>query len=131
WNLLAADRPIVNALRLPEHCVFTPPDLTSRARLLSWIEALPRSLLRLRLPQMKADQYREWLRDLGPAVREKGHLLIGDRSAVDVARFQADGYHASAAKLQRLKRRPVSADRWFGASCHDAAELAAARALGA
>lgn len=131
WPLLAADRPIVNALRLPPQCVFTPPDLASARVLLSRLEGLPPSLVRLRAPRLAAERYRGWLRELAPRVGELGHRLIVDRSAADAERFGAAGFHASSATLRRLKRRPVGSDRWFGASCHDAAELAVARALGA
>jgi 8-oxo-dGTP diphosphatase len=131
WALLAADRPIVNALRLPEHCIFTPPEPRSRAALVSALDGLPPALLRLRLPKLQADRYREWLRALAPVVGATGHALIADRSAADVARCGAAGFHASSRRLRQLHRRPVPADRWFGASCHDAAELALARRLGA
>ena len=130
WPLLAADRPIVNALRLPEHCIFTPP-AADLAKLLEGARRLPPGLLRLRLPALSDAEYRECARALVPPLRDAGQRVIVDRAPGEVASLGAAGFHASSLVLQGLRGRPVAADRWFGASCHDGAELAAARALGA
>ena len=126
WPLLAADRPIVNALRLPGHCIFTPPALAP-AQLLAAASRLPPGLLRLRLPALSDADYRECAR----ALRDAGHPVIVDRNPGEVAQLGAAGFHATGPTLRGLRTRPVAAEQWFGASCHDAAELAAARALGA
>lgn len=128
-KLLAADQPIVNALRLPAHCVFTPPEV-DRARLLSAATRLPPALLRLRLPALSGERYRDLARECAGALDGTGVQLIVDRDPADTA-LGAQGFHASAAALHGLQRRPVAADRWFGASCHNAEELAVARAFGA
>jgi 8-oxo-dGTP diphosphatase len=130
WPLLAADRPIVNALRLPEHYVFTPPS-PEGPELLRRLDGLPRGLLRLRWPAAGAASYGAWVRDHAPAIREVCAGLMVDRHASHVRRFRADGFHATAAALRRLRRRPVPRDCWFAASVHSAAELARARRLGA
>jgi 8-oxo-dGTP diphosphatase len=130
WPLLAADRPIVNALRLPAHCIFTPPTVPP-AGLVRQARALPRGLLRVRLPALSDAQYGDCVRDLAAALAATGHPLILDRDPADVARAGAAGFHATAATLRRLPGRPVAGDKWFGASCHSIEELARARALGA
>lgn len=129
WRLLAADRPIVQALRLPSQCIFTPAD-ADPARLLEAVSALPPGLLRLRLPRLTDPQYRDCVGALAPACRAAGRPLMVDRDPADVAELGAGGFHASTTMLHRLQRRPVAADRWFGASCHSAEELAVARAFG-
>jgi 8-oxo-dGTP diphosphatase len=130
WRLLAADRPIVNALRLPWHCVFTPPELEV-PQLLAAAAQLPPSLLRLRLPGWDAARYREHARASAAALAGVGVQLVLDRDPADVDALGARGFHASTAALQGLRRRPVAAEHWFGASCHNAEEIAVARAFGA
>jgi 8-oxo-dGTP diphosphatase len=50
YPLLGADGPIVSALRLPQHYVFTPGDISEEA-LMAGLPSLPkRALLRLRQP---------------------------------------------------------------------------------
>ena len=123
WALLAADQPIVRALRLPAHLVFTPPKFEAgmaRAR-------LPGALLRLRLPGASDADYGAVAR----ALAEKGEPLLLDRDPDDVTRLGAAGFHATGAVLRTLSARPVPSEKWFGASCHDADELARARELNA
>ncbi len=123
WQLLAADQPIVRALRLPVHLVFTPPQFEPSMACARW----PDSLLRLRLPGAGDPAYRATAK----ALTDAGQRLMLDRDPADVAALNADGFHATAAVLKQLRTRPVGADKWFGASCHDASELARAVALGA
>lgn len=125
WKLLAADAPIVKALRLPSQLVFTPPELP--ADFARRAARLPVSLLRLRLPQATNTQYRERARSLA----EAGLKPMLDRDPAEVAALDAAGFHATSAVLRELRRRPVPQDKWFGASCHDAADLARALEVGA
>jgi 8-oxo-dGTP diphosphatase len=130
WKLLAADAPIVNALRLPEHCIFTPPTIDP-GRVRQRAARMPPGLLRLRLPGTTDSQYAELVRELAPAMLEAGQQLIVDRDAALVRQSGAAGFHATAARLRALRGRPVPADRWFGASVHDAQDLRRAAQLGA
>ena len=130
WPLLAADQPIVRALRLPAQCVFTPPAVDERA-FARQLEALPAdALVRLRLPRLDDAQYRAFVERWSVDVQWQRPLIL-DREPAAVVAFGADGFHARAGVLATLEARPVPADKWFGASCHGAAELARARDLGA
>jgi len=121
WDLLAADGPIVNALRLPSDYVFTPPDATE-ARIVAQLDRLPRgALLRLRLPALDDVAYATLAKRVIRSARDAGLKVIVDRR-VDVG---ADGWHATSRELGS----PM-ADGWRIASCHDAEELARARSLG-
>jgi 8-oxo-dGTP diphosphatase len=131
WPLLAADRPIVSALRLPAHYVFTPaaglPD-----RLAGGLAGLPPgALLRLRRPDLSDMEYLHTARALAAACTGRGHVLMVDRSPDRVADIGAGGWHATASVLRSLKARPVPEDCWFAASCHNRDELLQARQLGA
>jgi 8-oxo-dGTP diphosphatase len=83
--------------------------------------------LRLRLPGAGDAAYRTTARALADA----GERLLLDRDPADVGALDAGGFHATAAVLSQLRARPVAAEKWFGASCHGAADLARARELGA
>lgn len=131
WPLLAADRPIVAALRLPAHLVFTPEAL-SAAALSAGLEHLPAgALLRLRQPQLDDPAYAALAGALAPLCAARKLALVVDRAPERAAAWGAAGWHGTAAALRALRARPVPAHLWFGASCHDAAELAAAERLGA
>ena len=123
WKLLAADAPIVNALRLPPQLIFTPPDFEPQLACARW----PESLLRLRLPGVGDTAYRAIARLLC----EEGAKPLLDRDPADVGRLGAAGFHATGAVLNALNARPVGEGVWFGASVHDQAGLARALDLGA
>lgn len=131
WPLLAADRPIVNALRLPSRLIVTPVGADA-ASLRTGLARLPApALLRLRLPDLPDEAYGALARELAPRCAARGLSLLVDRSPERVVEWGAAGWHGPAAAIRSLRARPVPTDRWFGASCHDEAELAAAAALGA
>jgi 8-oxo-dGTP diphosphatase len=103
--------------------VFTPADFEPSLACARW----PDSMLRLRLPAADDAAYRA----IAGALAGSGERLLLDRDPDDVERLAAAGFHATAKRLRALRARPVAAGRWFGASCHDAADLARARELGA
>ncbi|MGH8443282.1 MAG: Nudix family hydrolase [Nevskiaceae bacterium] len=129
WRLLAADQPIVKALRLPAQCVFTPERVSGLASRLD--DLPPNALLRLRLPGAPDDAYAAALRELAPACRARGLAFLTDRAPQQALASGAGGWHATAAALRHLRDRPVPAALWFGASCHSAQEIAHARDIGA
>ena len=131
WKLLAGNRPIVSALRLPGHYVFTPVEADS-AWLRERLDRLPEGgLLRLRMPGLSAAAYETLAKQLLPLSRGRKLALILDRDPTMAQRLGAGGWHASAAQLQTLRGRPVLESLWFGASCHSSQEVQLARELGA
>lgn len=130
-DLLPTVTPIVTALSLPPHYVFTRPDATL-IELLTQLTRLPRgALLRLRLPGLTNSAYIALATTLLPACQAAGLKLILDRDPAMVAALGADGWHATSAALQRYGARPIAADRWFGASVHTVADLRAAQIVDA
>lgn len=130
WKLLAADRPIVSALRLPAHYVFTPPDATADA-LAGQLDRLPpRALLRLRLPALPVADYEALARGLLGPCRARSLPLLLDRDPEMVVRIGAAGWHGSARNLRDLQARPLPPSFWTAASCHNGDELERARTLG-
>lgn len=122
--------PSVQALLLPEHYVFTPPDATLD-RLLDGLGALPpRALLRLRLPALDADAYERLARRVLPLAQAAGLRVVLDRDPELALALGADGWHASAAVMRRLGgRAPLAPMRQF-VSCHSVEEVRRAGAAG-
>ncbi|HUP90772.1 MAG TPA: Nudix family hydrolase [Solimonas sp.] len=129
-DLLAADLPIVTALRLPTDYVFCRPD-ASEVEIRAGLARLPGgALLRLRLPELQPARYAQLARGLLPDARAAGVQLVLDRAA-DLAGELATHWHASAARVGDLVLRPTLAPGCMAfASCHDLAEATRARQLG-
>lgn len=130
YPILAADGPILSALRLPAHYVFTPPDI-GEAALLARLPQLPRcALLRLRLPALDDAAYAALAGRVLAAADKAGTALrvVLDRDPDMVGRLGAAGWHADSGRLAALSTRP--AGPLCLASAHSPAELARARELG-
>lgn len=127
YPVLAADGPILAALKLPAHYVFTAP-AQSEPEIVAGLSQLPaNALLRLRLPALADAEYAALAQRLLPLVHARGLRLLLDRAPALVGELGADGWHATSAQLRALDQKPAGL---CIASCHDAAELQRARALG-
>ncbi|HEV7490418.1 MAG TPA: Nudix family hydrolase [Rhodanobacteraceae bacterium] len=130
-----ADAPIIRALRLPDRYLITPSLAPgAEAKLLDGVEracAAGIRLIQLRLP--------EWMRDEIASTASRAHAITARHGATlllnadweTAERCGLDGVHVPARIAARLDARPVSSDRWFAVSCHDADELAHAQQIGA
>ena len=130
WDLLAADKPIVAALQLPSDYVFTPPYADER-RVRDGLTCLPHgALLRLRWPALSDVDYARLAALIIPAARAAGLRVTLDRSIEMATQLGADGWHATSTTL--ASKSLALRDNYSGfriASCHDAVELARAKAL--
>lgn len=126
YDLLAADGPIVKALRLPAHYAFTSPAADDAA--LARLDRLPeRALLRLRWPGLSDEAYHARAARWIPAAQDSGLRVLLDRNETQARSLGADGVHAPAVQMQA----PIREDDFLRiASVHDAAEVARAQALG-
>jgi 8-oxo-dGTP diphosphatase len=132
-DMPAADRPVISALRLPRRYLITPePDGDVDDFLRRFATALvPGELLvQLRSKRLSSADLRAQVvraRDIasqtGAQMLLNGHLDL-------VRELDLDGIHLPAAELLRCTSRPLAENRWVGASCHDARELAHAVAIG-
>lgn len=120
-DLLAADLPIVSALRLPEHYVFSAgaPDAVALARL------PPGALLRLRCPELDDRAYEALARTLA----RRWPRLVLDRAPA-LSRDLGAGWHATSTVLRSVLARHARNLDLSLASCHDEAEIALARERG-
>jgi 8-oxo-dGTP diphosphatase len=148
FGLLPADAPIVRAITLPSMCLVTPPD--ARGGEEAFLDKLETAALAdaagmicLRRPDLDAGGLLALAS--GAACRVEGSdtrlLLHGDPALLGpvlasppasiAARFQSTiaGLHVPGRYLSTLRGRPVPDTLRFGASCHDAQQLAAAHKL--
>ncbi|MGH8562027.1 MAG: thiamine phosphate synthase, partial [Nevskiales bacterium] len=87
-------------------------------------------LMRLRAPKLTPVAYEALARQCLLHCRRYGAQLLLDREPELVQQLGADGLHLSSAALARWRERPIAADRWLAASCHDRLELEQALRLG-
>lgn len=134
YDLLAASKPIVGAIRLPSAYAITPDPDVDDAKFYAAADAAAAAgvrLMRLRGWQLDDEAYES------VALRLKKHLdahatqLILDRTPEMVTRVGAAGLHIPGHRLDALAARPVGANKWFAASCHDREQLLHAANIGA
>ncbi len=139
-GLTPADRPILQALRLPA-CYAITPDAAA-AEIDAWtvrLEALierragepdgPR-LCQLRFPAWPVETVRRLAARLLPLARQRQVQLVLNAD-IDGARELGLGVQLKAAQLAQLDARPLPLSQLVGASCHDERELRLAERLGA
>jgi 8-oxo-dGTP diphosphatase len=127
--LAPADRPILQALRLPSIYAVTPADIASDqaeygyARISTALEQGVR-LIQLRLPLWSVEQVRTLAARLQAQAVQCGAWLLLNEDLDGARRLGAGvGVHLKSAQLSGFDTRPLPWTQLVGASCHDAAEL--------
>lgn len=132
WPLLPANRPLMNAVRLPRRYLITPTLQTDRD---AFLRSLHRSLttgirlVRLRQPTLNDADYASLATDCLSVCRAAQAQLLLDRGGEIWSRIGADGLHLSAKGLREHGQRPAI-EGWLAASCHNPEELDHAAAIG-
>lgn len=129
------DRPIVNALRLPEHYAITPEpgDPADDKHFLESIErALANGvhLLQLRAKQVDSTRLRKLVLASLALVHVRGGRLLVNGNADLALECGADGVHLTSTELRGAALRPLGPEKWVAASCHDDADVRRANAIG-
>lgn len=128
----AANRPIINALRLPDQMLVTGPANS----LEDWLARLDRALdwgvamVQLRCPGLSAEEFAGRLSLALPRCRARGIKLVVN-GAPGFWSDELDGLHLNSRALAHCRERPIPESAWLGASCHNEWELTRARELGA
>lgn len=128
----AADRQIINALRLPTLYLITGQNPQSTD---SFFVRLRRALaIGTRLVQLRAHgvddlTYARLVRRAYPLCHAADARLILNRDPKLVEQLPCDGLHLRSDLLRRLRGRPCTHERLVGASCHNAQELRMAEQL--
>lgn len=129
----AGNKPIIDALQLSPLIAITP-EVTTQSALDDVMEPLLQSgirLIQLRQPQLTREDYLLWYQSWQVRCQQHGCSLVFNGDVADFACSAGTAYHANSTRLRSLIARPVSESILFSASCHDAAELAQAQAIGA
>ncbi|MEW8260782.1 MAG: Nudix family hydrolase [Candidatus Thiodiazotropha taylori] len=129
----AADRPVITALKLPQHYLITGRDAEQSGEFLNRLSmAIERGiqLVQLRAHELSDSAYRQLLAEVLPLCRARGvKLLVNRPQGVLEWHSEADGLHLTAHQLQSLSRRPAAAEL-IGASCHRLEEVKMAERAG-
>lgn len=130
-DLPAANRPVVAAALLPDRYLITPAPVEGEA-FLARLEMLAARypLIQLRAPALDETDYARLAGRALEICRASGARLLLNCAPELALSLGADGVHLAGRRLMRLDRRPLPRDRWVAASCHDAAQLAHAVAVG-
>ncbi len=129
----AANRPIISALKLPQHYLITGAADTPEQWLRQLDTALTQglSLVQLRAHALATEAYRALAVEALQRCRQAGARLVVNRDPGDVVGVEADGLHLNRYRLGRIDS--ASLEPWrnglIGASCHNATELAQAQRL--
>lgn len=132
WPLLDADHPIINALLLPQRLLVTPEPVGDDEIFLS---QLRRSVAGFRLLQFRAhslsdQRYFALAEQVVNICSESGAGVILNRAPRSLDGWAPAGWHLDRHRLFAYRARPVAADSWLTAACHDRQELVQAAQLG-
>jgi len=128
-----ANRPIIDALRLPLYLPITPQssDFKSLEKLLlQWIRA-KHAVAYFCQNQLGRDLYQEWFVRANQLCLKSGLVLLADGEKYSYKDdLSVRGIHINPEALVTLNGRPVAENVFFAASCHNQEELERAQRLG-
>lgn len=134
-DILEADQPVVQALRLPDRCLVTPdPGIGSIDRFLDDLDASLKDgvrLVQLRAKSLSMDDYVLLAQKALQLCRRHDARLLLNGNPELLKQIDADGVHLDGARLRELHSRPVSRKRWLSAACHSIDQLRKAEQLDA
>jgi len=129
----AANEPVIKAVSLPTRYLVTPEPGKDPADFLQQLAAaLSRGvrLVQLRAKQLDAPAYAALARQAAAVCQRRQARLLLNTTPEHAQSLGADGVHLSSARLMALSARPLDRDCLVAGSCHSAAEVAQACALG-
>ncbi len=127
-----ANRPVINAVRLPKLLAITgnvETPAAAEAECRRGVQQSGASMVILRLPSLAPGPYSDAV-SLCVDGLAGTEVLVHDHPDI-LGDLPAAGLHLSWRRASALSARPIPDDRWFGVSCHNREELAHAAALGA
>jgi len=129
----AANRPIVNAARLPDRYAIIDGPEESANDFLGRIEDYADrgiEMIRLRASLLGAADYAMLAHRAAQFCKERGIALLINGPATLLKATGAAGMHLRSDELMRWPERPFGSNYWLAASCHDAAQLRQAGRIG-
>lgn len=129
----AADRPIINAVRLPSQYMISG-SADSQEHYLELLEhALQRGirLVQVRAKNLDEAAYRALAERAISLCHRYGARALLNASPELAQQLEADGVHLDTSRLMALDRRPLPESLWVVTSCHNREELQQAQLMGA
>ncbi len=133
YSFPEANTPIVTAARLPGRYLVTPEPGNNPQLFLSRLEQCLRGgvrLVQLRAKQLDGAEYELLARQVISLAGRYGVRVLLNADPELVTKLGAAGVHLASRRLLSLRRRPLPAELWVAASCHDERELAHAAHIG-
>ena len=133
YNFPEANLPIITALRLPEHYAILEDGQGNPAAIESAFERILEkdvSLVQFRGKHLKEIQYRDLAKNLSRRARNLGIDLVLNAEPNLVSEMDAAGVHLNSSRLMKTESRPLGAEYWVSASCHNLEELEQAQKIG-
>ena len=118
---------------MPTHYAITPEPGSSDVEFLEGLQRVIASgalLIQLRAKAIPLIRLRALGQQARDEARKAGATLLLNGNLELARELDLDGVHLPASELLSLDARPLGADRWVAASCHDERELAHAAAIG-
>ena len=131
----AANRPILNAMCLPERYLITPEPRDPAAvpavveAVLAALRVGDAGMLQVRAPALGRDAFRAFLAPLASAAAAASVPVLANAPSEWLQGIPGVGLHLPERRWRGLRTRP-RADGWVAASVHDAAGLARVAELG-
>lgn len=125
YSFPEANKPILKALRLPDHYMITGDALDGD----DWLTRLQSALntgvqlVQLRAHELSEKEYVERASAALELTRAAGARLILNADPAVLDRVDADGIHLTSERLSHFSSRPVSTNKWLSCACHNIAQL--------
>ena len=133
YTFPAANRPIIDAVRLPTVYLITPDPMTCpddfEARLQVALQGGVR-LLQLRAKSLARQDFLLLAQRVADLCQQYEAKLLLNADPVLLQQVDAAGVHLSGQALMQYRKRPVAQHHWLAASCHDAKTLRHASQIG-
>ena len=129
----AANARILKLIELPPLCLITPDLERYEAGFLRQVRDMIDNGLRLiqfRSRKSSRDAHAGAVRELVSMCEGTSCSLLYNGEPEEALMLGAHGVHLRGSALARLKSRPLPADKWVAASCHNREELRHAAAIG-
>ena len=129
----AADKPIINALRLPLLYLISPEpreDIKGFMRTLECCLDAGVRLFQLRAKRLSGSGYAGLATAVSALCERYSADLILNAAPIQALRYGAGGVHLTSARLLQLTERPLDGRYWVAASCHNAVEIEHAARIG-
>ncbi|MDX1319321.1 MAG: Nudix family hydrolase [Oceanospirillum sp.] len=125
YSFPEANKPILKALRLPDHYMITGDAENEE----DWLHKLQTALnagvqlIQLRAHDLSEDEYAKRAAAALELTRAAGARLILNADPSMLERVDADGIHLTTERLSHFSSRPVASAKWLSCACHNVAQL--------